>query len=160
MKLLGKLFLLIEKFHNRCMAAYLYSIVNACGGGLIGPSTQLRNPENIYLGKNTYINGGMIYASPNANIVIGEDCLLSYEVHLRTDMHRYELMDIPINAQGHYERDIVIGDDVWIGYGAQVMAGVTIGSHSIVGAGAVVTKDVPEGVVVGGVPARIIKQRE
>ena len=55
-----------------------------------------------------------------------------------------------MNQQGNDEADIVIGDDVWIGYGAQIMSGVTVGSHSIVGAGSVVTHDVPEFAVVGG----------
>ena len=55
-----------------------------------------------------------------------------------------------MSRQGHDEADIVIGDDVWVGYGAQIMAGVTVGSHSIVGAGAVVTHDVPEFAIVGG----------
>ena len=57
---------------------------------------------------------------------------------------------MPMALQGNDEADIVIGDDVWIGYGAQIMSGVEVGSHSIVGAGAVVTHDVPEYAVVGG----------
>lgn len=63
-------------------------------------------------------------------------------------------------CQGHIHQNICIGDDVWIGYGAQVMGGVTIGSGSIVGAGAIVTKDVPEYTVVAGVPAAIISVRD
>lgn len=74
-------------------------------------------------------------------------------------MHIHENSSVPINRQGHSEADIVIRDNVWIGYGAQIMSGVTVGSDSIVGAGAVVTKDVPEGTVVAGVPARVIKKR-
>lgn len=105
------------------------------------------------------MNGGMLCASEHAKIVIGRDCMISYAVHMRTDMHRYDSVGIPMKDQGCVEKDIIIGDDVWIGYGAQVMAGVSIGSGSIVAAGAVVTKDVPEYAVVGGVPARIIKMR-
>ena len=85
--------------------------------------------------------------------------MVSYNVHMRTDMHVHDRVDIPMSRQGHVEADIVIGDDVWVGYGAQVMAGVTIGSHSIIGAGAVVTRDVPEYAVAVGVPARVIKDR-
>lgn len=101
----------------------------------------------------------MLCASPGAKIVIGDDCLVSYAVHLRTDMHRHSDPDVPVNHQGHDEADIVLGDNVWVGYGAQVMSGVTVGSNSIVGAGAVITRDVPEGVVVAGVPAKVIKKR-
>ena len=67
----------------------------------------------------------MLCASPGAKIVIGDDCLVSYAVHLRTDMHRHSDPDVPVNRQGHDEADIVLGDNVWVGYGAQVMSGVT-----------------------------------
>lgn len=127
--------------------------------GRITADVSLRFPENIFIGEGSYVNGGMFVASPNAKIVIGRDCMISYGVHMRTDMHRHKLLDMPMNAQGNDEADIVIGDDVWIGYGAQVLSGVTVGSHAIVGAGAVVTRDVPEWAVVGGVPARFIYSR-
>lgn len=80
----------------------------------------------IYIGKNSYVNGGEPSASPHAKIVIGNDCLISYRVHLRTDMHNYADPNMPIRLQGHTEKDIIIDNDVWIGYGVQIMAGVTI----------------------------------
>lgn len=61
-----------------------------------------------------------------------------------------------MNNQGGYEKDIVIEDNCWIGYGAQIMPGITIHNGSVVGAGAVVTKDVEKNTVVGGVPATVI----
>ena len=64
-----------------------------------------------------------------------------------------------MKQQGMLEKDIRIEDDVWIGYGAQIMSGVTIGTGAVVGAGAVVCHDVPCYAVVAGVPARIIKNR-
>jgi acetyltransferase-like isoleucine patch superfamily enzyme len=118
--------------------------------GRITARVELRHPENVFIGERSYVNGGMLAASENAKIVIGKDCMLSYGVHLRTDMHHHDHTDIPMNQQGHDEADIVIGDDVWVGYGAQIMSGVTVGSHSIVAAGAVVTHDVPAYAVVGG----------
>lgn len=127
--------------------------------GRVAARVDLRYPENVHVGARSYSNGGMVAASKNAQIVIGEDCMLSYGVHLRTDAHRHELTDVPMSRQGHDEADIVIGDDVWVGYGAQIMAGVTVGSHSIVGAGAVVTHDVPELAIVGGVPVRLLRWR-
>lgn len=143
---------------GRCVSRYLYSTVNAAGGH-VGAETKLLHPENIYLGRNSYINGGMVAASGCAKVVIGENCMISYGVHMRTDMHRHGRTDVPMNAQGHDHADIIIGDDVWIGYGAQIMSGVHIGSGSIVGAGAVVTHDVPERSVAVGVPAQVIKAR-
>lgn len=127
--------------------------------GRVTYQTSLGHTENIFIGKRSYVNGGMLSASSNARIVIGDDCMVSYNVHMRTDMHVHSSPNVPMIEQGHDEASIIIGDDVWIGYGAQIMSGVTVGSHSIVAAGAVVTKDVPEYAVVGGVPARIISMR-
>lgn len=107
----------------------------------------------------SYVNGGMLCASPRAKITIGKNCMISYQVHMRTDMHRHDRTSIPMKEQGFDESDIVVGDDVWIGYGAQVMPGVVIGDGAIIGAGAVVTKDVPSMAVVGGIPVKLIKMR-
>lgn len=74
-------------------------------------------------------------------------------------MHNYNNPNQPINQQGHTERDIIIGNDVWIGFGAQIMSGVTIADGCVIGAGAVVTKDTVKNGVYGGVPARLIKMR-
>lgn len=82
-----------------------------------------RYPENIEIGKGTYINGGDLHASPNAKIVIGENCLISYKFFARTDGHNYAKKDVLINEQGSNEKDIIIGNDVWIGYDVKVVGG-------------------------------------
>ena len=64
-----------------------------------------------------------------------------------------------MNQQGAYEKQITIEDDVWIGYGAKILAGVTVGKGAVIGAGAVVTKNVAPYAVVGGIPAKEIKMR-
>lgn len=129
------------------------------GGGFIGAKTTLIHPENIFLGRNAYVNGGMIAASPEAKIIIGDNCMVSYDVHMRVDSHRHDSTEVPMITQGHSHKDIILGNDVWVGYGAQIMSGVTVGPGSIVAAGAVVTKDIPAFSVVVGVPARVIKKR-
>lgn len=143
----NRLFYWLRNGYQQCLNSQLHS------NGSIGRVTadvMLRHPEHVFIGARSYVNGGMLAASDNAKIIIGDDCMISYNVHLRTDMHRYDRVDVPMNQQGHNEHDIIIGNDVWIGYGAQVMSGVHVGSHAIVGAGAVVTHDVPEYAVVGG----------
>ena len=117
-------------------------------------------PQNISIGEGTYINGGHIIASRNAHIQIGKNCLISYNVHIRTDMHNYSKCNVLINEQGNSEKSIVIGDDVWIGFGVQIMPGITIADGCVLGAGAIITKStVPYGVYVG-IPAKLIKYRE
>ena len=101
----------------------------------------------------------MIFAGKNSKIIIGDNCLLSYNVHIRTISHNYIDKKKLILKQGNFEKTIKIGNDVWIGYGAQIMPGVEIGDGSVIAAGAVVTKDVEPYKVVGGVPAKVIKER-
>ena len=69
-------------------------------------------------------------------------------------------VDRPIRLQGIYKRDVNVGNNVWIGYGACILRGVTVGDNAIIGTNAVVAKDVPANAVVGGVPARLIRMRE
>lgn len=125
-------------------------------GGRICGKTEVDFPENIYIGKGSFVNGGQLFAGKNSKIVIGDDCMISYNVHIRTTYHYYHDRDVPMKEQGMGEKDIIIGNNVWIGHSAQIMSGVTIHDGSIIAAGAVVTKDVPSNVCVGGIPARVI----
>lgn len=123
---------------DRCKALYLRKQINTAvnnGGGYISERCYVGYPLNITIGENSYINGGDIVASRNAKIIIGKNCLISYNVHLRTDMHVYNDKNVLINKQGHTEKDIVIEDDCWIGFGAQIMPGVTVGRGAVIGAG-------------------------
>lgn len=159
-KVIGHALVTLSKIANKCKSTYLYSLVNARGGGFIGANTVLIFPDNVFLGTRSYINGGMIAACPDAKIVIGNDCMISYAVHIRADMHCHDLREgsAPMIEQGHTSADIILGDNVWVGYGAQVLSGVKVGSNCVIAAGAVVTKDVPDGSVVAGVPAKIVKK--
>ena len=86
---------------------------------------------------------------------IGEQCILADRVMLIDFDHNVAEVERPIRVQGIYKRDVRVGNNVWIGHGAQILRGVTVGDNAIVGANAVVTKDVPANAVVAGVPARI-----
>lgn len=159
-RLIGKLILTIQYKLEKMAGVYNSSAVNnLAGNAFISGKVKLRYPEHIMIGSNSYVNGGQLIASPNAYIKIGKNCLISYNVHLRTDMHFYKDRKVLIREQGNKEADIIIGDDVWIGYGAQILGGVTLGEGCVIGAGAVVTKDVmPYEVVVGGA-MRVIGER-
>ncbi|QEK13193.1 CatB-related O-acetyltransferase [Crassaminicella thermophila] len=146
---------IITKFNS-----YSVKQKNIKNPSIINHKTLVIYGKNIFIGENSYINGGIIKASEKGKIVIGDNCLISYNVHIRTDGHNYKNRFTLIKDQGHIEKDIIIGNDVWIGAGAQIMSGVNIGDGAVVAAGSVVTKDVPNYAVVAGVPARIIKYRE
>ena len=92
---------------------------------------------------------------------IGDDVMMGRWVNIMTNSHDTSRIDIPMNQQGHKPpKKVTIGSDVWIGNRVIILPGVNIGKGSIIGAGAVVTKDVPEYAVVAGVPAKVIKYRK
>ncbi len=160
-KIFGRLMMTLTEKRENILGLYNSTIVNnPSGSGFVSGKVLLRYPGHITIGKNSYVNGGQLSASPNAYIKIGDNCLISYQVHLRTDMHIYKERDILIREQGHQEADIIIENDVWIGYGAQIFGGITLGEGCVVGAGTIVTKDVmPYQVVVGESKMRVIGER-
>jgi acetyltransferase-like isoleucine patch superfamily enzyme len=129
------------------------------GNPRIHPTASIRCGENITLGRNAHINQYCcVWASKNSRIVLGDNLLMGPGVKIFSSNHRAALGS-PMNAQPFVEKDIVIGDDVWLGANSVVVAGVTIGEGAIVAAGSVVTKDVPTYTIVGGIPARPLKRR-
>ena len=91
---------------------------------------------------------------------IGEQCVIADRAMFIDFDHGVVEVERPIRVQGIYKRDVEVGSNVWIGYGACILRGVRVGDNAIVGTNAVVTKDVPANAVVAGVPARIIRMRE
>jgi maltose O-acetyltransferase len=111
----------------------------------------------ITIGSNSGIG---VNCEVNGPVSIGNDVMMGPEVVIYTRSHAHDRTDIPMREQGAAEvRPVSIGDDVWIGRRAIIMPGVTIGEGCIIGAGAVVTKDVPPYSIAGGVPAKVIKER-
>lgn len=140
---IAKLLISLRYRYEKVIGYYNSMIINnPSGKAFVSGKVSLQYPKHITVGKNSYINGGQLCASPNASIKIGENCLLSYEVHLRTDMHLYKDSSVLIKEQGYREADIIIGNDVWIGYGVQIFGGVILGDGCVVGAGTIVTKSI------------------
>lgn len=98
------------------------------------------------------------YIDATGGVRIGNDVSIAHHATIMSTTHTFTDGTVTIRDQPVASAPTVIEDDVWIGAGSRILAGVTIGSHSIVAAGAVVTRDVPSGVIVGGVPARVLKQ--
>jgi maltose O-acetyltransferase len=95
------------------------------------------------------------------DVIIGNHVMMGIDVIIFSRNHKFSDIDIPMNKQGFTERKCpVIGDDVWIGARVIILPGVHIGNGAVIGAGSVVTKDVPEWAVVAGNPAKLIRSRK
>jgi acetyltransferase-like isoleucine patch superfamily enzyme len=94
------------------------------------------------------------------HVSIGRECVIADRVMLIDFDHGSVEVDRPIRLQGIYKRDVRVGHNVWIGYGACILRGVSVGDNAIIGTNSVVTKDVEPNAVVGGVPARVLRMRE
>lgn len=116
------------------------------------------NGKDISLGDNSQIGfRNVLYVN---KLTIGNDVIIGPNVTFIGSNHRYDDKNIPIRKQGVVDKgEIIINDDVWIGAGAIILPGIKIGRGSIIAAGAIVTKDVPEYAIVGGNPAKIINYR-
>lgn len=126
----------------------------------MAPNVSLRNGERIELGRHCHIGEGcFLWAGDSTGrIEIGNHVSLAPGVFLTASDYQF-IAGLPFRDQPKRERDIRIGNDVWLGAGVVVTAGVTLGDGCIVGAGAVVTKDLPAGCIAVGVPAKVVGQR-
>jgi acetyltransferase-like isoleucine patch superfamily enzyme len=112
----------------------------------------------IDIGERTYIGPYVCMAGPG-DIHIGRDCLIASGSGIYANNHVFDDPTRPINQQGIRCRGIVIEDDCWLGSGVRVLDGVTIGTGSVIGAGAVVTRDIPAHSVAVGIPAKVVSKR-
>jgi maltose O-acetyltransferase len=120
--------------------------------------------NNIYIGKGNKVTfGGGCRINENVYIEaasIGNDVLIAPNVSILSRTHQFARTDIPMSLQGYREeKKVIIEDDVWLGRNVVVLPGVIIGKGAIVGAGSVVTKNVDPFAIVGGIPAKLIKNR-
>lgn len=150
----------------RLLHYFGYSHVRERGRMQVGPGTglapnaSLRNGVRIKIGHHSHI-GERCYlwaGDSTGRIVIGDHVSLAPEVFITASDYRF-VAGRPFRDQPKRERDVIIGNDVWLGARVVVTAGVSIGDGCIVGAGAVVTRDLPPGSIAVGVPARIVSQR-
>jgi len=126
----------------------------------IGDGTKIRCHEGVVeIGEKT-VMGQECTISAYQRVRIGEQCVIADRAMFIDFDHGVVEVERPIRLQGIYKRDVIVGSNVWIGYGACVLRGVSIGDNSIVGTNAVVTKDVPANAVVAGIPARVVRMRE
>ena len=145
-----------------------------------GSRFSLRGDSCVYVGSGNIFDrnfrvdaaGGLLsigsgnFFNENVKIVcmekieIGNNCLIADSVHFYDHDHRYDDMDKLIRGQGYRRSPIIVGSNVWIGARAIILKGVKIGSGAVIAAGSIVTHDVPENAVAGGVPAKVLKIRQ
>ena len=148
---MGHRWMISQKIRAFCGKLYFdYCGKNVDIGRRAHLSSKMRLGNNSGIGDFCYIQGP---------VQIGENVMMAPYVALIAANHNVSRTDVPMNQQGAYEKQITIEDDVWIGYGAKILAGVTVGKGAVIGAGAVVTKNVAPYAVVGGIPAKEIKMR-
>ena len=157
LELLIKQSKLLFKFnHTEPMTEEYVSILNELLDGNIGENSTITTPfagaafDKIKIGKNVFINNNCL-AMARGGITIEDDVMIAGNVQLLSNNHDEYQRQILVCEE------IVIKKGVWIGAGASVLPGVTIGKYAIVGAGAIVTKDVPDYAVVVGIPAKVVK---
>jgi len=165
----------------RYVIAKLRGVKLAPSVSIFSKAKLLRYPRNISLGKSAVIKSGAHICPCNANAIIsigdrttigfytfiyasstisiGHDCMIAPFVYMVDSDHGIQA-GLPMNSQANKSKPIHIGDDVWIGAHSVILAGITVGSGSIVAAGAVVRENVQPNTIVGGVPASVIGVRK
>jgi acetyltransferase-like isoleucine patch superfamily enzyme len=125
--------------------------------GVILLVTGAETPEKLVIRSGTYVNRNTMFDAHH-RIEIGRHCMIGPQCYL-TDANHGIAPDLPVCSQPMTTAEVVLGDDVWLGAGVVVLPGVHIGRGAIVGAGSVVTSDLPANVVAAGVPARVLRSR-
>ena len=120
---------------------------------------QLTKPKPIVLIGNGVVIGRHCMITIKDTLVIGDNTIIGGYVQIIDHNHSYSKNDL-IKNQNAKIKNVNIGSDVWIGAGAKILCGVNVGKGAVIGANAVVTKDVPDYAIVGGVPAKVINYRE
>ncbi|WP_229855205.1 acyltransferase [Candidatus Sulfurimonas marisnigri] len=124
----------------------------------IGPLNQVSFGSNVYISSNVNISTS---DNNQSTITIGDDVMIAHNVLIIGGNHNIARTDIPMRLQGVGKQGhIVINNDVWIGAGSIILTGVTIGQGSVIGAGSIVTKDIPDYSIAAGNPAVVVKSRK
>lgn len=166
-RLLWKCCALVPKAWNRLvLSPWKTRLLASCGENVhIGMRCTALDWQNIYVGSNVSIGVECRFISTRAKIKIGNDVMFGPRVTVVSGDHRIDIKDRPMITISDAEKlpendkDITFCGDNWVGAGAIILKGVTVGAGAVIAAGAVVTKDVPPMAIVGGNPAHVIRYR-
>jgi len=155
--LLGNIFRILKYAESKRKSREYHKKFDLHPTVTIGNDPQLAFIGNIKIDEGTYFNSGSIVTGENSKVQIGKWCAIGYNVNIIAMTHSTEKPVGPEVKRPKVEKDIIIGDYVWIGSNVFIREGVSIGNNAIIGANSVVTKDIPSWSIVGGVPAKTIK---
>lgn len=145
------------RFAKKLRVFFAKRIIAFCGNN-VNIEKQAQFTPDLKIGDNSGLG---IQCEANGPVVIGKNVMMGPEVVIYTGGHKFDRTDIPMIEQGGTgDTPVVIDDDVWIGRRAIILPGVHIGEGCVIGAGAVVTKDIPPYSVAAGVPAKVVKSRK
>lgn len=152
---------LLDVFDGRGGALMRYVVIasrlGGCGNKVyFGPQVFIDDPSCVHLGSNVSIHQGVCFLS-KGGVFIGSNVSIAHGVSIVTGNHTWGDLDKPIKYNPVDLNAVRLGDDVWVGCGVRILAGVSVGGRSIIAAGAVVHRDVEGHSIYGGVPARRIK---
>jgi acetyltransferase-like isoleucine patch superfamily enzyme len=157
-------------FIKHVLSLFAYYIINYVRGKKIAhigkntkeqPTVILRQAERVFIGENCLLNHNNVLqgGKKTGKIIIGNHVHCGANVMMFAFNHGTDSLDIPTINQDYYDGDIIIEDDVWIGAGSVILPGIKIGKGVVIASNSVVNKDVASYTIVGGVPAKQIKER-
>ena len=126
----------------------------------LGHGTKIRVHEGVVSIGAKSVLGQECTISCFQHVSIGRECIIADRAMMIDFDHGTDEVERPIREQGIYKRDVRIGHNVWIGYGACILRGVKVGDNAVIGTSSVVTRNVPDNAIVGGAPAKVIRMRE
>ena len=157
---------LIKRLYNKIYTPLYKREMIKCGKNVnFSPFNSVFTYSSMSVGNNVSIGYHADFVATKSKIIIGDHVMFGPHVSIRGGDHRFDIPGRLIDSIGDDEKlpendaDVVFEGDNWIGSNAIILKGVTVGKGSIIGAGSIVTKDVPPYSIVGGNPAKIIKMR-
>jgi maltose O-acetyltransferase len=156
-KILSKIFNALEKASNIQKDREYRKVFKIHHTARLGYLPHIVFQGNIEIGANSYFNSGKIYSGQKSFVKIGKSCALGYNVNIHAITHDPDFPTGQETERPFIEGSVAIGDHTWIGSNVFILPGVNIGSNCVIGANSVVTKDIPDNSIFGGVPAKLLR---
>jgi maltose O-acetyltransferase len=148
-----------DRLGNRPRAAWLRRRTAGFGSGsVVTRGCRVLGPAGLVIGSGVIVARD-VTLDARGGLTLEDDALIGFDSVLLTHTHRSDVLGVPIQRQGFFDGPVLIGRRAWLGARTLVLPGVTVGADAIVAAGAVVTADIPDAAIAGGIPARVLRMR-